>query len=243
MNLPGNGTESVVAWNALAVDGAWHGSALIPLVVNTAGRFSSGSLCVDIRKKHFRRIVSLFATLGVPMSLFAALGVPMRKETPECAKKHQEATGGPGQPREGGRRMPGETPRSPGRPPTGSKIAQDSPKMTQDAPKRPPAGPKTGPRWPQDNPKMAQDCSKTAQDCPKMAPGGPRWPQDNSKTARNNSKTAQDGHESASRWPQGGPRWPQMASRWPQHALKITPREPTNRLNIARRKLKANKNP
>ena len=153
VNLPGNGTESVVAWNALAVDGAWHGSALIPLVVNTAGRFSSGSLCVDIRKKHFRRIVSLFATLGVPMSLFAALGVPMRKETPECAKKHQEATGGPGQPREGGRRMPGETPRSPGRPPTGSKIAQDSPKMTQDAPKRPPAGPKMGPRWPKMDPK------------------------------------------------------------------------------------------
>ena len=173
LNLPGNGTESVVAWNALAVDGAWHGSALIPLVVNTAGRFSSGSLCVDIRKKHFRRIVSLFATLGVPMSLFAALGVPMRKETPECAKKHQEATGGPGQPREGGRRMPGETPRSPGRPPTGSKIAQDSPKMTQDAPKRPPAGPKMGPRWPKDAPGGPQ----LALRWPKIAP---RWPSEGS---------------------------------------------------------------
>ena len=178
LNLPGNGTESVVAWSALAVDGAWHGSALIPLVVNTAGRFSSGSLCVDIRKKHVRRIVSLFA----------ALGVPMRKETPECAKKHQEATGGPGQPREGGRRMPRETPRSPGRPPTGPKMAQDNPKMAQDAPKRPPAGPKTGPRWPQD------------------APGGPqlalRWP-----------KIAPRWHKMPPRGPQLAPRWAQVGPR------------------------------
>ena len=43
-NLPGNGTESVVVWNALAVQSAWHGSALIPLAVNIAGRFSSGFL-------------------------------------------------------------------------------------------------------------------------------------------------------------------------------------------------------
>ena len=37
MNLPGNGMESVVVWIALAVDGVWHGSALISLAVMLLG--------------------------------------------------------------------------------------------------------------------------------------------------------------------------------------------------------------
>ena len=36
-NLPGNGTESVVVWIALAVDRVWHGSALFPLAVILLG--------------------------------------------------------------------------------------------------------------------------------------------------------------------------------------------------------------
>ena len=150
-----NGKRGGVDCASCRWDVAWK--CLDSVACNAAGRFSSGSPCVDIPKSmYLLSVVSLFVALGVP--------------TPGSARTRQEAPGSPRMPREapGSRRKPPDAPRSPGRPPIGPKMPQDSPKRPPAGPKMPQDSPKMAPRWPQGGPKMApiwpQEASREGQD-------------------------------------------------------------------------------